>query len=155
MITPDMIDLALGADRRRQVRAHHRRVAQHRSEREFEDRNTIKVVIGPNGDALYFSRKPIPTRQRLPFAKIPAYKQVCIIPFRREFLATYTALTPTPLEQAESVDMMRAVEHGYPIRLVKCDRETHSVDTPEDLARVDRLMQGDALIGQYDKRSAR
>jgi 3-deoxy-manno-octulosonate cytidylyltransferase (CMP-KDO synthetase) len=152
MITPDMIDLGLSPllDDSKVVCTN--LAAPIRSEAEFEDRNTIKVVMDGKGDALYFSREPIPTRQRMAFGKFPAYKQVCIISFRREFLLTYTALTPTPLEQAESIDMLRAMEHGYPIRLVKSDRVTHSVDTPEDLAKVEKLMQGDPLIQRYGSR---
>ena len=97
-----------------------------RSIEEFEDRNTIKVGIDRRGDALYFSREPIPTRQRLLLGKFPACKQVCIIPFRRDLLLTYTALEPMPIEQAESIDMLRALEHGYPIRPVKSDHEIFS-----------------------------
>lgn len=149
MITPGMIDLGLGPlfDDPKVVCTN--LAAPIRSEAEFEDRNTIKVVMDASGDALYFSREPVPTRQRMVFGKFPAYKQVCIISFRRDFLLTYTALTPTPLEQAESIDMLRAMEHGYPIRLVKCDRATQSVDTPADLAKVEKLMRGDPLIQRY------
>jgi 3-deoxy-manno-octulosonate cytidylyltransferase (CMP-KDO synthetase) len=72
---------------------------------EFEDRNCIKVVCDINGDALYFSREPIPTRCKIETVQMG--KQVSIIPFRRDFLLEYTRMTPTPLEVAESVDMMR------------------------------------------------
>src|SRR6185312_1165521 len=72
---------------------------------EFEDRNCIKVVCDRNGDALYFSREPIPTRAK--GVNAPMGKQICVIPFRRQFLTDYTRLAPTPLEIAESVDMMR------------------------------------------------
>lgn len=152
MITPDMIDFALGPLLAEPKVVCTNLAAPIRSEAEFEDRNTIKVVMDDKGDALYFSREPIPTRQRLAFGRVPVYKQVCVIPFRREFLLAYTALAPTPLEQAESIDMLRALEHGYPIRLVKCDQETHSVDTPADLAKVETLMQGDPLIARYGRR---
>lgn len=149
MIVPEMIDLGLGPLQDEPAVVCTNLAAPIRSVREFEDRNTIKVVMDHKGDALYFSREPIPTRQRVPFGKFPAYKQVCIISFRRDFLLTYTDLAPTPLEQTESIDMLRAMEHGYPIRLVKCDRETQSVDTPEDLARVEGMLQGDPLVARY------
>jgi 3-deoxy-manno-octulosonate cytidylyltransferase (CMP-KDO synthetase) len=149
MIFPEMIDLALepilGDPKVSCVNL----AAPISSEEEFNDPNTIKVVMAQNGDALYFSREPIPTRQRLAFGQFPAYKQVCVIPFRRDFLLKYTALEPTPLEQAESIDMLRALEHGYPIRLVKSDYITQSVDTPEDLARVETLMEHDPLLSCY------
>ncbi len=116
---------------------------------EFEDRNTIKVVLGANGDALYFSREPIPTRQRLAFEELEAWKQVCVIPYRRDFLFRYVELAPTPLEIAESIDMLRLLEHGYPVRMVKTLHRTQSVDTPADLARVEGLMKRDPLLERY------
>jgi 3-deoxy-manno-octulosonate cytidylyltransferase (CMP-KDO synthetase) len=149
MIVPEMVDLGLRPLVEDAAVLCTNLAAPIRSEREFEDTNTIKAVMDRQGDALYFSREPIPTRQRLPFGKAPVYKQVCVISFRADFLLRYTNLEPTPLEQAESIDMLRALEHGYPIRLVRCEQETYSVDTPEDLARVERLMRDDPLTGRY------
>lgn len=106
---------------------------------EFEDRNCIKVVCDLNSDALYFSREPIPTRCKS--ERIPMGKQVCIIPFRRDFLVEYTQLAPTPLEIAESVDMMRVLEHGMKVRMAKTRHATHAVDTLGDLAKVEQLMR--------------
>jgi len=105
---------------------------------EFEDRNCIKVVCDLKLNALYFSREPIPTRCKV--ADIPMGKQVCIIPFRRDFLIEYTELAPTPLEVAESVDMMRILEHGLKVRMAKTMHNTQAVDTPDDLRRVEELM---------------
>lgn len=110
---------------------------------EFEDRNCIKVVCDLNQNALYFSREPIPTRCKS--QKIPMGKQVCIIPFRREFLLKYTQLEPTPLEVAESVDMMRILEHGMKVRMAPTKHSTQAVDTPSDLEKVERLMSLNAL----------
>ena len=70
-------------------------------------------------------------------------KQVCIIPFRRDYLVEYTKLTPTPLEVAESVDMMRVLEHGMKVRMVPTNFNTQSVDTPADLEKVELLMKND------------
>lgn len=120
-----------------------------KSEEEYLDPNTIKVVMDRQGDALYFSREPIPTRRILELERIPLFKQVCIIPFRRDLLLTYSQLEPTPLEQAESVDMLRLLEHGYKVRLIETEFETHAVDTPEDLAKVEELMRRDPLTRQY------
>ena len=105
---------------------------------EFEDRNCIKVVCDLSSNALYFSREPIPTRCKV--KDIPMGKQVCIIPFRRDFLLEYTRLAPTPLEIAESVDMMRVLEHGMKVRMAPTRHDTQSVDTLEDLQRVERIM---------------
>jgi 3-deoxy-manno-octulosonate cytidylyltransferase (CMP-KDO synthetase) len=108
---------------------------------EFEDRNCIKVVCDLHGNALYFSREPIPTRAKVP--AVPMAKQVCVIPFRRDFLLAYTRMTPTPLEIAESVDMMRILEHGLPLRMVPTRFDSHAVDTPGDLELVERLMRAE------------
>jgi 3-deoxy-manno-octulosonate cytidylyltransferase (CMP-KDO synthetase) len=106
---------------------------------EFEDRNCIKAVCDLQGNALYFSREPIPTR--FLGKDIPMGKQVCIIPFRRDFLLQYTNLSPTPLEIAESVDMLRVLEHGMKVRMIPTRHNTHAVDTPADLLTVEQLMQ--------------
>jgi 3-deoxy-manno-octulosonate cytidylyltransferase (CMP-KDO synthetase) len=106
---------------------------------EFEDRNCIKVVCDLHGNALYFSREPIPTRAKV--AQIPMLKQVCVIPFRRDFLIEYTRMAPTPLEISESVDMMRVLEHGLQVRMAPTRHDTRAVDTPEDLRKVEQLMR--------------
>jgi 3-deoxy-manno-octulosonate cytidylyltransferase (CMP-KDO synthetase) len=106
---------------------------------EFEDRNCIKVVCDLHHNALYFSREPIPTRVK--GVEIPMGKQVCVIPFRRDYLLEYTRMAPTPLEIAESIDMMRVLEHGMKVRMAPTGHYTQSVDTVEDLKRVERLMQ--------------
>lgn len=106
---------------------------------EFEDRNCIKVVCDLNLNALYFSREPIPTRGRV--EKIKMGKQVCIIPFRRSFLLEYTQMLPTPLEIAESVDMMRILEHGLKVRMAPTEFITNAVDTPSDLVIVEKIME--------------
>ena len=107
---------------------------------EFEDRNCIKVVCDLNGNAMYFSREAIPTRCKVD--NIPMGKQVCIIPFRRDYLIEYTKLAPTPLEIVESVDMMRILEHGMKVRMLPTLHDTQAVDTPADLQKVAGLMQG-------------
>lgn len=105
---------------------------------EFEDRNCIKVVCDLRSNALYFSREPIPTRHRS--ESVPMGKQICIIPFRRNYLLEYTLLQPSPLEIIESIDMMRVIEHGMNVRMVPTDYSSRSVDTPEDLKLVESLM---------------
>ena len=115
---------------------------------EWEDPNEVKVVFDSNNYALYFSREPIPSKQKFNEKIIP-YKQVCVIPFRREWLIKYTELSPTPLEEIESVDMNRFLEHGQKVKLIETDIETLAVDTPEDLIRVEEKMSVDRLINQY------
>ena len=113
-----------------------------KNEQEFEDRNCIKVVCDLDLNALYFSREPIPTRCKED--NIPMGKQVCIIPFRRDFLLEYTDLSPTPLEIAESVDMMRVLEHGMKVKMARTKHQTQAVDTQSDLVRVEGLMQAES-----------
>lgn len=108
------------------------------SRKEFEDRNCIKVVCDLNGDAMYFSREPIPTRHNS--SEIPIGKQICVIPFRRNFLLEYTRMAPTPLEIAESIDMLRILEHGMRVRMVPTQHKTYSVDTPEDLRSLEKYI---------------
>jgi 3-deoxy-manno-octulosonate cytidylyltransferase (CMP-KDO synthetase) len=119
------------------------------SEDEFLSPNTIKVVIDRAGDALFMSRQPIPTMAKLGFAHTTAFKQVCIIPFTRRALEEYSQLSPTPLEVAESIDMLRLLEHGRKVRMIETQFESHAVDTPEDRAKVEKIMQSDSLVRQY------
>jgi 3-deoxy-manno-octulosonate cytidylyltransferase (CMP-KDO synthetase) len=126
-------------------------VARIDSEAEFESPNTIKVVLDQDRFAVYMSREPIPTRHRMPFGRIPAYKQVCIIPFTREGLDLFTRLSPTPLEETESIDMLRFIEHGYRVKMVETELSTHAVDTADDLKFVEKLMADDPLTRTYIK----
>ena len=143
MLYPEMIDDAVRPFRDDPAVLCTNLAAPIRSVEEMRDPNTIKVVTAKNGDALYFSRQPIPS------GSSGGLKQVCVIPFRREFLLQYTKLEPTPLEIAESVDMLRILEHGFKVRMVVTNYETHAVDTPADLALVERLLQADPLAKSY------
>ena len=106
---------------------------------EFEDRNCIKVVCDIESNAIYFSREPIPTREKI--NSIPMKKQVCIIPFTRKFLLEYTEMDPTPLEIIESIDMMRILEHGLKVKMIPTRYVSHAVDTLSDLHKVEQLMK--------------
>lgn len=138
MIHPDMISEAVDPMLRDSSLQVVNLLGKIESTAEFEDRNCIKVVCDLQSNALYFSREPIPTRSKA--AVVPMGKQVCVIPFRRDFLLKYTALEPTPLEIVESVDMMRILEHGMKLRMVPTKHDSHAVDTPADLELVARLM---------------
>lgn len=114
-------------------------MARMKTIKEFEDPNEVKVVVGLDGNALYFSREPIPSLKK-EIDNVPMLKQVSIIPFRRDYLLKFNSMPETPLEQIESVDMMRILENGEQVRMVMTAEETLSVDTPEDLERVCKLM---------------
>jgi len=115
---------------------------------EFEDPNRVKVVVDPQGYALYFSREPIPSRKKYK-GTFPMYKHVAIIPFRRDFLIEFAQMGMTPLETIESVDYLRVIESGHKLKVVVTDRKTETVDTPEDLKNVERMMVGDPLLPKY------
>jgi len=114
-------------------------MAEMKSQQEHEDPNEVKVVVDKNNFALYFSREPIPSRKK-GGKNIPMLKQVCIIPFERDFLLEYNAMEQTPLEIIESVDMMRILENGMKVKMVFTETDTYAVDTAEDLEKVRSLM---------------
>lgn len=155
MVTPQMVVAALNPmldDESVECVNLARRISERE---EYINPNTIKVVMNVHGDALYFSRAPIPAAAAaFDFTSAghpPVFKQVCVIPFRTDFLRKFASLPPTPLERAESIDMLRVIEHGGRVRLVETDIETHAIDTPEDLRLVENLMKDDALIPKYEK----
>ncbi len=119
------------------------------NEKDFLNPNTIKVVIDENSNALFMSRQPIPTCPKGDFAKIKAYKQVCIIPFRRDALMRYCELAPTPLEIAESIDMLRFIEHGLPVRMVETGFDSHAVDVPAERDAIEAMMRNDPMTKTY------
>ena len=148
MVTPEMIERAITPmldDASVQVV---NLMAQMKTTQEFDDPNEVKVVVDLQGRALYFSREPIPSRKK-GIKDVPMLKQVCIIPFRRDYLLEFNRLPESPLEKIESVDMMRVIEHGEHVHMVMSDTETVSVDTPEDLERAVDLMKKDPLRNAY------
>lgn len=151
MITPEMIEAAVKPMLEDSSINCVNLIKRIESREDFINRNTIKVVMNNARDAVYFSRAPIPAIEFSADVNIPFYKQVCVIPFRGEFLQKFARLAPTPLERAESIDMLRAVEHGEPVRLVETEIETHAVDTPEDLRLVEKLLKDDLLTARYDE----
>jgi 3-deoxy-manno-octulosonate cytidylyltransferase (CMP-KDO synthetase) len=108
--------------------------------REIADPNVVKVVANQAGDAIYFSRNPIPY-DRGGSSLVPYFKHVGLYVYEREFLLNYSLLPVGPLEQAERLEQLRALENGFSIRVVETEYESFGVDTPEDLARVSRLFE--------------
>lgn len=148
VVFPEMIDLAIVPLHSETDLEVVNLMANLDSVEEFEDLNEVKVVVDLQNNALYFSREPVPSRKK-GVTTVPMLKQVCIMPFRRDFLLKFNALPQTPLEIIESVDMMRVLENGGRVRMVMTDFQTWSVDTPEDLTFVDRMMANDKLMLQY------
>ena len=116
--------------------------------KEFEDPNEVKVVIDKNSNAIYFSREAIPSRKK-GFDNVPMLKQVCIIPFKREYLLKFNDMEETELEKIESVDMMRIIENGDNVKMVMTDSDSFSVDTEEDRLFVEEKMTEDQLMKNY------
>lgn len=115
---------------------------------EFENPNEVKVVMDKEGFALYFSREPIPSRKK-GILEVPMKKQVCVIPFTRDFLLNYNTMEPTPLEIIESVDMMRILENGLKVKMLPTSYKTKAVDTQKDLQEVITMMKKDKLFKGY------
>jgi 3-deoxy-manno-octulosonate cytidylyltransferase (CMP-KDO synthetase) len=114
------------------------------SSEEQDSLNNVKVVCDRRGNAMYFSREPIPSR-RMGAQPADVFRQIGIYAFTKTFLRDFLALPPTPCEISESCDMMRAVEHGYSIRMVETAVLLQSVDTPADLRLATRLMESSTL----------
>jgi 3-deoxy-manno-octulosonate cytidylyltransferase (CMP-KDO synthetase) len=115
---------------------------------EFQDPNEVKVVVNRNNEALYFSREPIPSLKTGAQA-VQMLKQVCIIPFKRDYLLEFNELDETDLERIESVDMMRIIENGGVVKMVMTNEAIFSVDTEYDRAVVEAKMVGDQLMPFY------
>ena len=117
---------------------------------EFEDPNEIKVVVNNNSDAMYFSREPIPSRKKTTNT-VSMLKQVCVIPFKRNYLIKFNNTPETKTEVIESIDMMRIIENNEKVRMVMTHEDSFSVDTEEDLLKVEKFMINDDLMKKYIK----
>lgn len=118
------------------------------TQEEHENPNNVKVVTNIKNEAVYMSREPIPSRKKFK-GDIPAFRQLGLIAFTREALLKFVALPTTPLEIIESVDMNRLIENGVPIHMTVTKYLADSVDTVEDLARVEEKMKKDILFQKY------
>ena len=119
-----------------------------KTKEEWKDPNEVKVVVDNKNFALYFSREAIPSSKKYD-KNITAYKQVCIISFKRNDLINYCSIKPSPLEIIESVDMNRLLENNQKIKMILTDKLTYAVDTPQDLNFVNDLLKDDKLAKLY------
>lgn len=146
LVYPEMIDLAVQPlldDPKVQLVT----MVADANEAEWIDTNEVKVVIDDHQDVLYMSRSPIPSNTRnLIGARL---KQVAIMPFRKKFLLDFQNMTPTPLEIVESIELLRAVEHGVKVRTVKSPFRTVSVDTEPDRQEAEAAMRNDKFYPLY------
>jgi 3-deoxy-manno-octulosonate cytidylyltransferase (CMP-KDO synthetase) len=114
-------------------------------EQDADNPAVVKVVVDANDQALYFSRSAIPFRREPSggvgdHSALLRWAHVGLYGYRRSFLLTLATLSPTPLEQAESLEQLRVLEHGYRIRCVETNSFSLGVDTPDDLARVRAML---------------
>jgi 3-deoxy-manno-octulosonate cytidylyltransferase (CMP-KDO synthetase) len=117
-------------------------------EEEYLNQNVVKVVFDMKDNALYFSREPLPSG-KMTTAPFDKYKQLGVIAFRKEFLLKFTQFEPTPLEVIESNDMLRIIENGYTVRMVKSEFPLVGVDTHADIEKVKEIMETDPLFPLY------
>jgi len=108
-----------------------------RDEADLHDANVVKVVCNAKGQAMYFSRAPIPYPRS---ATATPLQHVGLYAYRKEFLLIYPALTPCESETAEQLEQLRVLHHGYPIAVTSGDFHCLGVDTPADLAKAERML---------------
>lgn len=113
------------------------------SDADYANPNIVKAACDQRGFVLYFSRAPVPHYQKPTCC--PIYRETGIRAFRADFLQTYVALPETPFERAESVDMLRVLEHGFEIFAVVTHSATLGVDHPEDVAKAEGALWADPV----------
>ncbi len=102
----------------------------------LRDANTVKVVIDKDSFALYFSRSPLPFQAPDFF-----YQHIGIYGYQRDFLLNYVRLKPSRLEKTENLEQLRALEHGYRIKMIETQSPTLSVDTPNDIIKLEEFLK--------------
>ena len=110
---------------------------------EIDNPNVVKVVTNFAGDAIYFSRATIPYLRGN--ESLTRFKHIGLYVYRRDFLLSYPDLPVGPLEKAERLEQLRALENGYSIRVAETEYESIGVDTPEDFERVTKLYETSLL----------
>jgi 3-deoxy-manno-octulosonate cytidylyltransferase (CMP-KDO synthetase) len=117
-------------------------VAPIRSEEELLNTNIVKCVKTATGRALYFSRHAIPGSKRgICLDAIPYFRHVGIYAYRPEFLVRFSALSATPLQQTEDLEMLRAMEHGFTIAVAEVQHHSPDVNVPSDIEEVQRWIK--------------
>jgi 3-deoxy-manno-octulosonate cytidylyltransferase (CMP-KDO synthetase) len=144
LIAPEVIDAVAGALNEAEMTTAATAV---NNISELEDPNAVKVVVSTTGRALYFSRRTIPFQRDLSeespeqqLAAFPFLKHLGIYGYRRETLQRLVGFAPSPLEQAERLEQLRALENGIAIAVCKVDYDAIGVDVPEDVQRVEALL---------------
>ena len=144
LISPAVIDHVAGALGKAEMST---AATPIRSAEEYESPNVVKVVVNGLGLALYFSRRTIPYLREAArgsaseqLAAFPFLKHLGIYGYRKETLLRLVSFPVSPLESAEKLEQLRALDNGIPIAVVKVEHDSIGVDTPADVARVERLL---------------
>ena len=103
------------------------------------DPNIVKVTLTSKGNALYFSRSPIPYR-RDPVPSLPTYRHLGIYGYRTDFLKHFVSLPPSALEQSEGLEQLRALEDGATIRVHLTEHEAIGLDSPDQVPLIESLL---------------
>ncbi len=119
---------------------------------DYLDRNVVKVVTNNQGDALYFSRGPIPStpinKAHTFDERTLVYRHIGLYAFRKEQLLTFTSWKRTPYEITEGLEQLRFLEHGIPIHVVETDTTLIGVDVPEDLEKVKQIFEKRGIVSK-------
>jgi len=144
LIEPAVIDAVAGALAREEMSTAATLI---KNPAEYDNSNVVKVVVNAAGRALYFSRRTIPYLREAAsrsvneqLAAFPFLKHLGIYGYRRETLLRLVKFPMSPLEEAEKLEQLRALENGIQIAVVKVDYDSVGVDMPEDVARVEKLL---------------
>jgi 3-deoxy-manno-octulosonate cytidylyltransferase (CMP-KDO synthetase) len=149
LVHPDMIDLAI-QPLLNEDDVYVSNLTAELNEDEWKDPGEIKVVCDLKMNAMYMSRAPMPSIDHEE-QRVKWYKQICIMPFRWHFMQKFNhMLQPTPLELQESIEMNRAIQHGYKVRMVPSPYKSKSVDTNSDSKIVVELMKNDPVYPLYE-----
>jgi 3-deoxy-manno-octulosonate cytidylyltransferase (CMP-KDO synthetase) len=116
-------------------------------EAEWADPDEVKVVVNLREDILYMTRSPVPSNTRDRYHR--RLKQVAIMPFRKKFLLDFQDMAETPLEIDESVELLRAVEHGMRVKAIESPYQSVSVDTEDGRQEAEEAMRGDEFFARY------
>lgn len=141
LLDPDMLDLLVEPLlKREEIKCSNILSIIHKRS-DLSNADIVKAIVNSKGNIMYYSRSPIPFFMKESDAVL--YRQTGLAAFTKEFLQLYSSLTPTPMEQTESVDFLRILEHDYPILGVIVNRGTVGVDRPGDVAKVEAVLKED------------
>ncbi|MEA2011501.1 MAG: 3-deoxy-manno-octulosonate cytidylyltransferase [Verrucomicrobiota bacterium] len=140
LISPKIIDQLVCATIKSNAQMGTVAVPIQRSSNEAQDPNIVKVITNSDGYAIYFSRSLIPF-MRDGADDCPPMKHWGLYSYKRNFLEKFVSWEQSSLEKCEKLEQLRAVEHGVKILVIKTDKQTYGVDTPEDILKVEAELQ--------------